>query len=243
MEIKPIRRTSISDQVCMQIKQLILDKDWKPGEKIPSETELAELFGVSRVSVREAILKLNAIGLLESRFSGGNYVREVGADIYLNAIIPAVYVSSNSLLEVLEFRQVMEAKVAGLAARKAKPEDVERLEEIHRDMVKEAGNLEGFSEADLRFHIELARITQNSLLVACMELIRDVLGENMQKLVAQRGYDSGINGHGEILEAIRENDEWKAIRLMDSHMADICKTFVSLSEENVCSNKDEAEEK
>ncbi len=45
MEIKPIRRTSISDQVCMQIKQLILDKDWKPGEKIPSETELAELFG------------------------------------------------------------------------------------------------------------------------------------------------------------------------------------------------------
>ena len=64
MEIKPIRRTSISDQVCMQIKQLILDKDWKPGEKIPSETELAELFGVSRVSVREALLKLSAIGLL-----------------------------------------------------------------------------------------------------------------------------------------------------------------------------------
>ena len=50
MEIKPIRRTSISDQVSMQIKQLILDKDWKPGERIPSETELAELFGVSRVS-------------------------------------------------------------------------------------------------------------------------------------------------------------------------------------------------
>ena len=97
MEIKPIRRTSISDQVCMQIKQLILDKDWKPGEKIPSETELAELFGVSRVSVREALLKLSAIGLLESRFSGGNYVRELGADIYLNAIIPTVYVSSNSL--------------------------------------------------------------------------------------------------------------------------------------------------
>ena len=95
-----------------------------------------------------------------------------------------------------------------------------------------AGNLEGFSEADLRFHIELARITQNSLLVACMELIRDVLGENMQKLVSQRGYDSGINDHGEILEAIRENDERKATRLMDSHMADICKTFISLSEEN-----------
>ena len=226
MEIKPIRRTSISDQVSMQIKQLILDKDWKPGERIPSETELAELFGVSRVSVREALLKLNAIGLLESRFSGGNYVREVGADIYLNAIIPAAYVSSNSLLELLEFRQVMEAKQAGLAARKAKPEDVARLEEIHKDMVKNAGNL----EADLRFHIELARITQNSLLVACMELIRDVLGENMQKLVAQRGYESGINDHRQILAAIRENDERRAIQVMDDHVADICKSYMRVLE-------------
>ena len=230
MEIKPIRRTSISDQVSMQIKQLILDKDWKPGERIPSETELAELFGVSRVSVREALLKLNAIGLLESRFSGGNYVREVGADIYLNAIIPAAYVSSNSLLELLEFRQVMEAKQAGLAARKAKPEDVARLEEIHKDMVKNAGNLEAFSEADLRLHIELARITQNSLLVACMELIRDVLGENMQKLVAQRGYESGINDHRQILAAIRENDERRAIQVMDDHVADICKSYMRVLE-------------
>ena len=230
MEIKPIRRTSISDQVSMQSKQLILDKDWKPGERIPSETELAELFGVSRVSVREALLKLNAIGLLESRFSGGNYVREVGADIYLNAIIPAAYVSSNSLLELLEFRQVMEAKQAGLAARKAKPEDVARLEEIHKDMVKNAGNLEAFSEADLRFHIELARITQNSLLVACMELIRDVLGENMQKLVAQRGYESGINDHRQILAAIRENDERRAIQVMDDHVADICKSYMRVLE-------------
>ena len=230
MEIKPIRRTSISDQVSMQIKQLILDKDWKPGERIPSETELAELFGVSRVSVREALLKLNAIGLLESRFSGGNYVREVGADIYLNAIIPAAYVSSNSLLELLEFRQVMEAKQAGLAARKAKPEDVARLEEIHKDMVKNAGNLEAFSEADLRFHIELARITQNSLLVACMELIRDVLGENMQKLVAQRGYESGINDHRQILAAIRENYERRAIQVMDDHVADICKSYMRVLE-------------
>ena len=230
MEIKPIRRTSISDQVSMQIKQLILDKDWKPGERIPSETELAELFGVSRVSVREALLKLNAIGLLESRFSGGNYVREVGADIYLNAIIPAAYVSSNSLLELLEFRQVMEAKQAGLAARKAKPEDVARLEEIHKDMVKNAGNLEAFSEADLRFHIELARITQNSLLVACMELIRDVQGENMQKLVAQRGYESGINDHRQILAAIRENDERRAIQVMDDHVADICKSYMRVLE-------------
>ena len=157
-------------------------------------------------------------------------MREVGADIYLNAIIPAAYVSSNSLLELLEFRQVMEAKQAGLAARKAKPEDVARLEEIHKDMVKNAGNLEAFSEADLRFHIELARITQNSLLVACMELIRDVLGENMQKLVAQRGYESGINDHRQILAAIRENDERRAIQVMDDHVADICKSYMRVLE-------------
>lgn len=233
MEIKPIRRMSISDQVCDQIKQLILNKDWKPGERIPSETELAEVFGVSRVSIREALLKLNAIGLLESRFSGGNYVREVGADIYVNAIIPTAYVSSNSLLELLEFRQVMEAKQAGLAARKAKPEDVERLEAIYQGMVEAEGNLEAFSEADLEFHIELARITQNSLLMACMELIRDVLGKNMQRLVTKRGYERGIKDHRKIIEAIRKNDERGATRLMDDHVADICKTFIQLSPEDM----------
>jgi len=225
MEIKPIRRMSISDQVCEQIKRLILEKSWKPGEKIPSETELAELFGVSRVSIREALLKLNAIGLLESRFSGGNYVREVGADIYLNAIVPIAYVGTDSLLEVLEFRQVVEAKQAGLAARKAKPEDVKKLEELLEAMKEAAGNLEAFSEADLRFHIELAHITQNSLLVACMELTKDILGENMQKLVGTRGYDSGIQDHRKIIEAIRKNDERKAMEIMENHLADICKTF------------------
>lgn len=228
MEIKPIQRTSISDQICEQIKKLILDGTWKPGEKIPSETELAESFGVSRVSIREALLKLTAVGFLESRFSGGNYVREVGADIYLNAIAPLVYVGSNSLRDVLEFRQVVEAKQAGLAARRAKPEDVERLEVLVEDMEKAAGNLEAFSEADLRFHMELARITENSLLVACMQLIRDVLGENMQRLVSERGYESGISDHKKLIEAIKENDEKNATALMEYHVADICKTFREL---------------
>ncbi len=228
MEIKPIHKVSISEQVAEQMKQMILSRVWKPGDKVPSETDLAEAFGVSRVSIREALLKLNAIGLLESRFSGGNYVREVGADIYLNAIIPMAYVGTESVLEVLEFRQVVEAKQAGLAAKKATPEDVERLEQLLHHMEQEVGNLEAFSDADLGFHIELARMTKNSLLVACMQLIRDVLGENMQKLVERRGYDSGIRCHKEIIEAVRENDERKATQLMDEHIADVCRTFMEL---------------
>lgn len=226
MEVKPIQRVSISDQVCEQIKEMILDNTLKPGQKIPSETELAESFGVSRVSIREALLKLTAIGLLESRFSGGTYVKEVGADIYMNAILPAAYVGENSILEVLEFRQVMEAKQAGLAARKATAEDVERLEQLIVNMEKEAGNLEAFAEADLRFHVELAQITHNSLLIACMHMIQEVLGKSMVKLVKVRGFDSGIRDHKKILEAVRSNDERRAMELMDEHIADIYTTYV-----------------
>ncbi|MCI8853598.1 MAG: FadR family transcriptional regulator [Lachnospiraceae bacterium] len=228
MEIKPINRVSISDQVCDQIKQLILSGTWKLGQKIPSETDLAESFGVSRVSIREAILKLTAIGLLESRFSGGTYVREVGADIYLNMIVPVAYLGTNSIMEVLEFRQVVEAKQAGLAAKKATLEDVKRLEEMVEEMERQVGNVEAFSKADLRFHMELSQITQNSLLVACMKLISDVLGENMLKLVERRGFESGIRCHREIIEAVKENDERRATLLMDEHIEDVCQTFVRL---------------
>ena len=134
MEIRRVHRTTISDQICEQMKQMILDRTWKPGQKVPSEGELAEQFGVSRASIREALLKLNAVGLLESRFSGGHYVREAGADICMNAILPIVYVSNNSVMEVLEFRQVVEARIAGLAARRAGTEDVKRLNGIIREM-------------------------------------------------------------------------------------------------------------
>lgn len=234
MEIRRVHRTTISDQICEQMKQMILDRTWKPGQKVPSEGELAEQFGVSRASIREALLKLNAVGLLESRFSGGHYVREAGADICMNAILPIVYVSNNSVMEVLEFRQVVEARIAGLAARRAGTEDVKRLNEIIREMEAAAmsDNLEKFSQADLRFHLELATITKNTLLAASMQLVREVLSNNMPILVSQRGYELGIRDHQKIVDAIRMNDDKRAIMLMEEHVEDICRTFSEVTAQN-----------
>ena len=239
MEIRRVHRTTISDQICEQMKQMILDRTWKPGQKIPSEGELAELFGVSRASIREALLKLNAVGLLESRFSGGNYVREIGADICMNAILPIVYVSDNSLMEVLEFRQVVEAKVAGLAARRAGKEDVKRLTKIEHEMEAAAreDSLEKFAQADIRFHLELANITKNTLLSASMQLVRDVLSTNMEILVSRRGYESGIRDHLRIIDAVRLNDEKKATALMEAHLEDICRTFTEATAQTTQAGK------
>lgn len=225
MGLKPIRRTKISDQVCEQMQQMILDGAWKPGQKIPSESELAEQFGISRMSVREAISKMSAIGLLESRFSEGNYVKEIGAEVCINAILPAAYINDNTISEVLEFRSVMEAKTAGIAARRAGPDDVRELEECLREMEGAAGDLEAFARADLDFHIKLACITRNSLLAACMHMVRDVLGRHMERLVDRRGYESGIRDHRKIAEAVRNHDEEGASALMEEHIKDICETF------------------
>ena len=158
MEIRRVHRTTISDQICEQMKQMILDRTWKPGQKVPSEGELAEQFGVSRASIREALLKLNAVGLLESRFSGGHYVREAGADICMNAILPIVYVSNNSVMEVLEFRQVVEARIAGLAARRAGTEDVKLTSNSQLKMTTVATVTDVYTTMDSAWPIFMAKV-------------------------------------------------------------------------------------
>ncbi|NLG89655.1 MAG: FadR family transcriptional regulator [Clostridiaceae bacterium] len=219
MTITAIKPKRISDEVFEQMKEHIITGEWAPGSKIPSEHELVELFGVSRVSVREAIHRLVGMGVLTIRRGEGTFVNEVLPENYMNTLLPILMIESASFSETLEFRAIMEAESARMAAKRADEKDIARLEKALKAMEKKKGNIQEFAEADLNFHVAVAMATHNSVIIKVNAIIHDMLKKIMEEIVDITGYEGGLYYHGKILEAIKNRDESTAAKLMREHIS------------------------
>ncbi len=220
MGIKPIKKVNVGEQVYEQLKRLLIEGEWTPGTKIPSENELADMFNVSRITVRQALQKLNALGLLETRFGEGSFVRVVDVGESMNGLIPVMYLGEQSAREVFEFRMIIETECARLAARRATAEDTGELKETLERMVKCENNrdLKGFGVADLDFHFKIAQITRNALVIKTISILREVLESSMYDVIDKMGCENGIFYHKEIIHAIEVKEEVKAANMMKDHI-------------------------
>jgi Transcriptional regulators len=223
-KIKPINRPSIGEQVCEQMKKYLFDGRWKAGERIPTENELAAAFGVSRLTLREALLRLSSLGFIESRYGGGTYVRGITPGLNMSPIVPIAYLNTKSILDVIEFRIVVEVRTAGLAAMRATPKDMEILEETWSGMDRNKHDPIRFGEEDLGFHLELAKITQNSLLIETINIIRSVLSETMKTAIKHRG-TRGLHYHRLMIDAIRKHDDKLTMSIMEEHLTNVYNTL------------------
>lgn len=230
MAIKQVKKESVSEQVFEQLKQQLLNNEWKQGDKIPSENVLAEAFGVSRVTVRQAIQKLTILGLLETRIGEGSFVKEIKPGLYMNTIIPTAYLGEGSLEEVLEFRWTLEGVVAELATEKITDEDIKELEICYKEMEMYKDNLDMFSKADFEFHIIIANASKNSLFIQLFNIIYDVLYSAMTKVVSKKGNTAGLYYHKLLLESIKKHDPKEVRKIMDEHMLDNKRVFKKNSE-------------
>lgn len=225
MEIRRVKREKVSEQVFQQMKQMLLQGEWMPGDRLPSEKELSEAFGVSRVTIRQALQQLVALGLVYTKLGEGSFVREPQAGDCINSVIPVAFLGGRSLTEVLEFRQVMDAKVARMAAQRITPEELEQLEQVLRRMASNPKDRAATGTADLDFHMMLATITHNSLIIATTNIIRDVLDDAMQILSVRRSDDAGLRDHEAIMQAIRAHDPAEVERRMQKHIDSICESM------------------
>ena len=216
--IQPVKRVKISEQVFEQIKQMLIEGEWTQGQKIPSENELAQGFGVSRVTVRQALQKLTVLGLIETRLGEGSFVCELRPGVQVNGMIPTAYLGENSLSQVLEFRQVMDVKTAELAAQRADEQDVAELGRIYQEMVDSKEDIRRFAQADLDFHLYLARATHNPLILEANSIVRDVLGATMDHIVTKAGNRAGLYYHRKLLDAVSRHDVKECGRVMQEHV-------------------------
>ena len=230
MAIKMVNKSNLGEQVFKQLKQQLLSNEWKQGEKIPSENDLAEAFGVSRVTVRQAIQKLTFLGLLETRLGQGSFVKQAKAGLYMNTIIPIAYLGADSLTEVLEFRSKIEGVVAEMATEKITDDEIVELERCFNQMEVYKDDLELFAKADFEFHMILSKATKNSLFIEIFNIMNDVLVNAMVKVVVKKGNSSGIKYHKLLLDTIKNRDPKQVRIIMDDHMKDTVNSFRSYGE-------------
>ena len=124
MSIKKVVKSSVSQQVFDQLREQILSGGWKPGDKLPSENELAAQFGVSRVTVRNALQRLSGLGLLETRFGEGSFIRGPEAGAALNQLVPMLYLGQETLRDILTFRRIVEGPICEIACRRATDREI-----------------------------------------------------------------------------------------------------------------------
>ena len=229
-QITPIKKVNVGEQVFEQLKTLLVQGRWRQGEKLPSENELAEQFGVSRITVRQALQKLSALGLIETRLGEGSFVREVQPGDSMNALIPAVYLSGDTMEQVLEFRDIIEVSSVSLAVRRAQPEDTKQLRSILEEMENSVGDALRFSELDLEFHLQLGRMTGNDLVVKTQAILYPTLREAMNEIVQLTGYEPGIYYHTRLVKSVELRDEASAVKLMREHLENNKTAYASKEE-------------
>ncbi|MBV5305184.1 MAG: FadR family transcriptional regulator [Desulfobulbaceae bacterium] len=223
MRFQPIKPKKISNQIADQIRESILAGDFTPGEKLPPERELSQMFGVSRPSVREALNILSSAGLVMSYQGGGTVVLSLVDPNQGNSLRELIRNEQERALEVIEVRKCMESWTAFYAAQRALPEDLRRLEEIVTGMDK---NLKGHlppEDFDANFHITIARATHNIVWMHLMHSIFDAMKE-FQRGVWRAVYNTEedhnllYNHHFAILDAIRAKDAEGARNAMMQHL-------------------------
>jgi DNA-binding FadR family transcriptional regulator len=227
--IEPIKKNSVRGQVFWQLRDQILRRTWPPGSKLPSENELSRTMGVSRVSIREGIQHLVSLGILETRHGEGTFVRELGSGpVHFNALIPLLVLDDIDILQVLEYRQIIEKGTAALAAERATDQDLVEMETVYGQMVQLRDNVAEFSRADLEFHLVLAKATHNPVIIKVNNVLRSILEVSMENIVSTLGMEDGLHYHRLIIESIRARDAQAAEGLLQEH---VDKTIVRLKAE------------
>ena len=226
--LKPIKKESVRGQVFWQLRNQILRRTWPPGSKLPSEKELSRTMGVSRVSIREGIQHLVSLGILETRHGEGTFVRELGSQVHLNALIPLLVLDDIDILQVLEYRRIVEKGAAALAAERATDQDLVEMEAVYDQMVALRDNVAEFSRADLEFHLVLAKATYNPVIIKVNNVLRSILEVSMENIVSTLGMQDGLHYHRLIIDAILARDAQAAESIMQEH---VDRTIVRLKAE------------
>lgn len=220
--LKPIKPKRISDQVLDQLRELIFRGEFKPSEQIPPERELAEVLRVSRTSVRDAIGKMVAMGLLEQHQGQGTFVR-VPAPSEKHPLAVAMETQNASLEDLLEVRMGLECNAASLAAARAEDSDLQFIEKSLEEMRKEVAAGRLGTEADVSFHMAVAYATKNPLQVYVMRSFYDYIFVGIKENLAYLYEDPAniekiIAQHTAVFHAIREHDPSRAFDNMRSHI-------------------------
>lgn len=215
------KNSKISDQIIDQIRDAILSGRLKPGDHLSSEKELADQFGVSKATMREALRVLEVMGLIEMRkgVSGGIFIAEVGMRTTIHSIINFLHFQSVSIREITMLRYLIEPTVARIAASKVTDQDILNLKRIVGENHSEADNA---VSKEIGFHRYLARIAENTLLILIVDFVDNLLDSLKSKTkLGPTFYKDVQKSHQKILDHIIKKDGSGAAQAMTQDLLDV----------------------
>lgn len=230
---------SVPDNLAVQLEKLILSGKIPVGGRIPPERELAELWGLSRSSVRDALKQLALQGLIERRPGRGTIVLEK-INQFGDSLIELLDDDRHELLQVMEVRTVIEPSVAARAAQRARPIDLDELAHL-LDEMSENVSTQRMAELDRTFHLSIARAAGNPLLASLLERVGQIVDRSPHELLQNRNeHLTTLSEHAKIFQALCERDPGAAEAAALAHLKSVqqqilggAKTRVGTSREKV----------
>ncbi len=224
--VKQIRKIRVHEEIALQIQELIEGGKLNPGDRLPPERELCELFSVSRHSVREALRSLERSRMLNSIPGSGTYVAMKESEATIDMIASYLIDKKDKLMEIFQIRRMIEPQVAGLAATNAQEEDI-----AHLTLLKDKNRIifsqdvidpEAFSSLDKELHQAIAKATQSSIIPKLVGRISDLFSESRHKsYLSDRRMRISAQGHIDLIQAIIEKNEKQASQLMEKHLKSV----------------------
>lgn len=224
MAFEVIKRKNLYEEIVSQIIRLIHENQIKPGEKLPSENELVEMFQVSKTAVREALSVLVAKGILEKRPGVGSILKELNGGILIEPLASKLIMEKQVIRELLEFRRGLEVESAALAAERATDEQLEAIENAHLALMEVNRNGEIGIEEDFRFHSCIILSSGNSIYenifdsmsTKFMEALK--ITKNQSKKLSKRYLEEAHEEHERILNALKQRNPVEARVAMLDHL-------------------------
>src|SRR3984893_5790777 len=207
----PIPRSRVVETIQARIRDSILAGDLKPGQKLPSEQELADLLGVGRGSVREAMKMLAAMSVVEVRQGDGTYVASAASSHLVDPLVFAILLQSGTSKDLLELRAMIMVGYCQLAAAKAQPNDFSDLETLLKEWDEyghsPGAELQRLTQMDLEFHHKIIAIARNSLVARIALTVEDLFFASIRGSLNEiGGFERASGGHLKVLRALQKRD-------------------------------------
>lgn len=221
---RQIRPLKVSEEIVQQIKSLIKEGKLHPGEALPPERIFAEMLGVGRSSIREAINILATLGFIEIKKRIGVFVRSVTNPIITDPLKQIMEEDDSKFYELYEFRKDIELASTYKAAKLRTERDLDRMKKVLEKMEQDNKKLRLSVKDDLAFHLGIAQATQNFMRVHILKNVWE-LSEDYMELVAtkigeeKRGSITVYNQHKRIFLAIQQRDQEAARSRMEQHLS------------------------
>ena len=218
-----IESVRLYEQIVEQIESQLLNGQLHYGDRLPTERELGDRFGVSRTVVREAVKALSEKGLVDSHPGRGTFVTDGTSRSVRHSLGFMMRIGSNAgSSDLSEVREILEPEIAALAASRASAANIAAMRQAVATMDDALADTDAFIEADLAFHLALAEATQNTLVPTLLDPVVDVLREHRKRIFDVRGApERGQRYHKEILEAVMRNDCAAARQAMQAHLRQV----------------------